>query len=323
MARLTLLDVAKIDATATGEGRIVGLIEENLQYVPELTVFPVDPIEDGGTSYETLVRTGYPSVSFRSANQGVTPSKSTFAIKLIQCYILSSRIEIDDAVAEAQKDNGLAMEMLEADGVMKQVLIELASQIWYGVTVDDKGFPGIKAATALGGATTVNSGGSNATSQSSVYGVKFGKKDVRLVTGGGRVFSLGEFRKESCEDADGAKFPGRVADLMGWVGQQIGSVNSVSRLANVGDTGETGDMLTDAKLQLVLDKLPVGYKPDAWFASRRSVGQLQTSRTVTINAGPTQSVTGNVALIADRPTSSGGIPLYETDAIGITDAVET
>jgi len=318
MARATLLDIAKLN----GNDTIVGLIEENLTYVPELNVFPVRQI--AGTNYETVKRTGFPSVSFRSANQGVTASKSSFAKQLVETFIFSGRVECDKAVALAH-DGGLpALEILEASGVMKQALITLASQIWYGTTVDAKGFTGIKAATPITGATSLASGGSDATSQSSVYGVKFGVQDVTLVAGGGNAFSLSEFRDETIYDASSKPLPGRVADLTGYIGMQIGNANCVGRIYNVGATTETGDTLTDAKIATWLQKFPVGYMPDAIFLSRRSLAQLQTARTVVINSGPGRVKAGaNVEAVAELPDSAFGIPIYVTDAIGITDAVES
>jgi len=296
MAKLTLLDVAKLN----GNDTVVGLIEENLTYVPELRYFPVRQIS--GTSYTTVKRTGFPSVSFRSANEGVTPTKSTFAKQLVECYILSSRVEVDRAVLQAQASDAPALEMLEASGVMRQALITLASQIWYGVSVDTKGFPGIKAATAFGGATTYNSGGSNATQQTSVYGVKFGTQDVTLITGNGASFDLGEFRDETIYDSDSKALPGRVSDLVAWVGLQVGNINSVGRMANVGNDGETGDMLTDAKIAAFLRLFPVGYMPDALFCNRRSLAQLQTSRTIVITSGPgAAKAAGNVESVAPLP----------------------
>lgn len=317
MAKLTLLDVAKLN----GNDTVVGLIEENLTYVPELQYFPVRQIS--GTSYKTVTRTGFPSVAFRSANQGVTPSKSTFAQKLIECYILSARVEVDKAVLQAQASEAASLEMLEADGVMKQAMIEIASQIWYGVTVDTKGFPGIKAATPFSGATTYNSGGSNATKQSSLYAVKFGTKDVTLITGNNSTFTLGEFRDETIEDADGAKLPGRVADLTAWVGLQVGNVNCVGRICNIGDDGETGDKLTDAKIVELLKLFPVGYTPDMMFTNRRSLGQLQASRTVVINSGPAAKASPTLEAVAPIPTSAFNIPIAVSDAILATDAVES
>lgn len=317
MARQTLLDVAKLN----GNDTVVGLIEENLVFVPELQYFPMRQIS--GTSYTTVKRTGRPSVSFRSANQGVTPSKSTFAQSLVQCYILSARVEVDKAILDAQSSEDASLEVLESNGVMKQAMIEIANQIWYGVTTDDKGFPGVKASTPVGGATTLNSGGTNSNVQSSLYAVRFGVQDVTLIAGRGTPFSLSEFRDESCEDSNGAKFPGRVADLCGWVGLQIGNVNCVGRIANIGDDGETGDKLTDTKISQLLNLYPVGYEPTMLFTNKRSRAQLQQSRTVVINSGPGNAKAGSgLESIAPIPTEAFGIPLHVSEAILATDAAE-
>jgi hypothetical protein len=277
-----------------------------------------------GTNFYTVKRTGFPSVAFRSANQGVTPSKSTFARQLVECFILSSRVEVDKAVLQAQTSDEASLEILEANGVMKQAMVEIAQQIWYGVTTDAKGFPGVKASTAFGGATTLNSGGSNATVQSSLYAVRFGVQDVTLIAGKGVAFELSGFRDETIYDANSAALPGRVADLSGWVGLQIGNVNCVGRICNLGDDGETGDKLTDTKISQLLQLFPVGYQPSAFFTNRRSVAQLQQSRTIVINSGPGGAKAGaNLENIAPIPTSSFDIPLYTSDAILATDAVES
>lgn len=311
----TLLDIAKLNST----DKVVGLIEESLPAAPELQLFPARSIR--GTSYYTVKRTGRPSVSFRAANEGVAASKSSFAKQLIEMYILAAAVEIDLAVAQAFEDGPGAYEMIEATGVMKQALVEVANQIWYGVSTDAKGFPGCKAATPYGGAMTVNSGGTDAAVQSSVYAVKFGVQDITLITGNNTTFSLSPFRDQQLTDSNSNKYAGRVADLTAWVGLQIGNANCVARLANVGADTETNDTLTDAKLAQLVDKFPVGMKPDAFFMSRRSRSQLQRSRTVTLmgqgSARPSQ------ATIAPTPTEYDGIPIHATDSILNTDVVES
>jgi len=97
MANLTLLDVAKLN----GNDKTVGLIEENLTFAPELSVFPV--VQKAGTSYYTVRRTGLPSVGFRNANGGVTPSKSTFVKQLHECYILAGAVK--SLVGQPNPDN--------------------------------------------------------------------------------------------------------------------------------------------------------------------------------------------------------------------------
>jgi hypothetical protein len=317
MPKLTLLDIAKLN----GNDKVVGLIEENLIYVPELEHFPVRQIK--GLSYYTVKRTGNPSVSFRTANEGVAASKSTFVRSLVETFILSAAVECDKAVAVGYEEGIAALEMIEAQGVMKQAMLEIASQIWYGTSADTKGFGGIKAATAFGGATTLASGGSDANKQSSVYAVRFGVQDVTLIAGNGTTFDLSEFRDQQLADSNGNKYAGRVADLTAWVGLQIGNANCVGRIANVGDTTETGDTLTDAKIANLLRKFPVGYLPSALFMSRRSQAELQTSRAVVINSGPGQKAAPSIEAVADLPTSAFGIPIYVSDAILDTDAVES
>lgn len=320
MPKMNLLDVAKLNGT----DQVVGLIEENLTYAPEVGIFPVRSIR--GTSYYTVKRTGFPAVAFRSANEGVAGGKSNFEKQLHECYILSSRIECDKAVATAYEGGMAELEMIESSGVMKQALIELGSQIWYGTTVDAKGFPGLKAITPKSGAicpAVLDAAGSTADTASSIYAVKFGTQDVEMVVGNGASFDLSPFRDESITDSGGTnKFPGRVADLTAWVGLAVGNKNCVGRICNV--TADNGKTASDSLLSQLLEKFPVGYKPDAWFMSRRSAAQLQRSRTVTINSGPgsARANSANMEIIADLPASAFGIPIIVTDSIGNTDALE-
>ena len=283
MAQLTLLDIAKLN----GNDKVVGLIEESLPAAPEVSVFPARTIK--GTSYYTVVRTGRPAVAFRDANSGAAAVKSTFDKRLTECFILSASVNVDKAVAAAYEDGSAALEMIEAAGVMKQALVEVGNQIWYGTTTDAKGFPGLKAQTAFGGSMTVAATGTDALSQSSVYAVKFGPQDLQLLFGNGTTIELSEFADQQLYDASTLPYPGRVASLTGWVGLQIGNANAVGRIANVGDDDESGDGCTDSLLAQLMQKFPVGYMPNAFFMSRRSCGQLQRSRTIaltTVNPGP-------------------------------------
>lgn len=316
MAKLNLLDVAKLNS----DDRMIGLIEENLTFAPEINFFPAEQID--GTSYKTIKRTGFPTVAFRSVNQGVVPSKSSFEEQLHECYLLGGRVECDKAAQAALKGGMARYEMIEASGVVRASMIKLGSQIWYGVTNDSKGFPGLKAITPLTGAicpAVLDATGTTATTASSVYGVKFSTQDIHVITGNTSTFTLGAFRDESIVDSGGTnKLPGRVADLMAWVGLQVGNINCVGRIGNL--TADSGKGLTDSLLSQWLEKFPVGYVPDEIWMSRRSRGQLQRSRTVTLfgqgSGRPNQSN------IAPLPTEYDGIPIRITDSILNTDAIE-
>lgn len=318
MARITLLDVAKLN----GADKEVGLIEEVLTSAPEAQYFPFRTIT--GVSYPTVTRVSFPSVGFRFANAGVTATKSEFVRKLVEAYIFGGRVEADRAVAMAYDEGMGAWEMVEALGTFRKSLIALGSQIWYGISADAKGFPGIKAAlpytTGLVDGSVINAGGSTATTASSVYAVKFGKQDVTLVGGNGQIPMLGDFRDETIYDASSNPLPGRVADLIGWIGLQIGNVNCVRRIANL--TADSTKGLTGARLSALVNSFPVGYRPDAIFMSRRSRQQYQDSMTVVLNGGANGDPTGKQSQQAPMPTHFDDIPIIASDSILNTDAIE-
>ena len=319
MPSTTLLDIAKLN----GNDKVVGLIEENLKSSPELSIFPMRTIK--GTSYTTGVRTGLPTTGFRGANEGQAPSKSTFRKALIECFIFGGNIQADVAVADAYEDGAAAWQAIEASGVMKSALRNLGSQIWYGITQDAKGFPGLKAAlikaaqTVAGDDLTVDATGTTASTASSVYAVKFGEQDAQLVGGLNSAFTLGDFYKQLVAGPTAnTSFEAYVAALNAWIGLQIGNENCARRILNL--TADSGKGLTDLLLADLIATFPVGYVPDAIFMSRRSRKQLQKSRTVVLNG--IGNGRPNQPALAPVPTDYDGIPIVATDSILNTDAIE-
>lgn len=305
MPRATLLDIAKLN----GADKEVGLIEEVLTSAPEVMNFPFRTIQ--GTSYPTVTRTALPSVGFRAANDGTDASKSSFVRKLVEAFILSSRVEADKAVAMAHEDGMEAYEMIEAMGVFKAAMIKIGSQIWYG-TGSDGGFPGIKNAlpytAGVADGSVINATGSTASTASSVYAVKYGAQDVTLIGGNGSVPTLGDFRDETITGENDKPLPGRVADLIGWIGLQIGNVNCVRRIANL--TADSGKGLTTELLDQMLNSFPVGVRPDAIYMSRRSRLQLK----IDMQTPERPSV--------PMPNEYDGVPIIASDSILNTDAIE-
>jgi hypothetical protein len=326
MPSVNLLDIAKLN----GNDASVGLIEENLRFTPEMEVFPMRP-PIRGTTYTTGVRTGLPTVGFRAANTGVTPSKSTFKKQLVECFIIDAQIKADKAVADAFEDGAPAWQAIEASGVAKAALRKVGTQIFYGNVAgaggDVLGFPGLKAflpkggVTANGDALTIDATGAAALTASSVYAVVFGMKDAILVPGNGTTpLELGEWRTQAVADeADATKqFTAYVNGLTGWIGLQLGNENCARRILNL--TAETGKGLTDALLGALLETFPAGVVPDAIFMSRRSRRQLQLTRTVTLFGSG--SVRVNQPALAVMPTEYEGVPIIATDSILNTDAIE-
>lgn len=316
---VNMLDIAKL----SGNDTVVGLIEENIKSQPEVELFPMRTVK--GTSYKTGIRTGLPTAGFRAANAGQTPGKSTFRQALIECFIFGGNIQADVAVADAHEDGAAAFQAIEANGIMQAAMRSLGTQVWYGITADDKGFPGIKASTPKAGTTLagdllcIDATGTTALTASSVYAVKFGEQHVQLIGGRNTAFQLGEFYKQMVAGSvAGTTYEAYVAALTGWIGMQIGNENCVRRICNL--TADSGKGLTDLLLADLMNTFPAGWKPDALFMSRRSRTQLQKARTVVLQGSgknrPDQPT------LAPTPTEYEGVPIYATDSILNTDAIE-
>ena len=306
----------------------VGLIEENIRFAPELTVFPSRVIP--GTNYEAVIASGDPTVGFTAANDGPALTKTTLRKEMVACGIFRGAVEIDLAVERASQGSGLpSLEAIESSRIAQAAMRYIGRQIFYGTAYDSKGFVGLKAftpKTAAAGLSeiVVDATGSAPNTGSSIYAVKFGIQDVHLVFGANQVLELSEFRDQQLTNSTtGGKFAGRVAELTAYIGMQRINVNSVGRILNV--TGETGKMASDSLLSQLLEKFPVGFTPDACFMSRRSHSQLSRSRSVTIfstlgvNPGPNARTS---PVIATSVPDYNGIPIVVTDSILNTDAIE-
>lgn len=308
--KLTLLDLAKLN----GSDAVVGLIEEALAAAPEMQTIPGRTIK--GTSFKTVIRTGLPSVSFRQINAGVTPSKSTFAEKLVQAFVLASRVEVDKAALAGSDQSPEEIKATEGAGVMEAALRTIGTQVFYGVSSDANGFPGLQA--MVNSDLVVDAGGSTGGTASSVYAVRMGPQGVQFVFGNNTTFDLSPWRDETLTDASGKKFPGEVADLCSWVGLQCVNKWAVGRIRDI--TADNTKTMTDALVAELLSKWR-GAAPDVLFMNRRSAYQLQVSRTVSIQTSAKDKADGTLMGFAPQPKESNGIPIVVTDQIVSTEAL--
>jgi hypothetical protein len=305
MARLNILDLAK----ANGADAVVGLIEESLQAAPEVATFASRAIK--GTSFKTLLRTGLPTVSFRSLNEGLDSSKSTFEEKLVQCFIVGGLLEVDKSAASGFDGGTAELQAIEGAGVMEQALRTIGTQVFYGTLA--KGFPGLL--HLYSSEYEVDANGS--TAKTSAWAVRFGPQAVQMIFGNETPFALSPWKDGYAEDSDGKKFPAWLADLNAWVGLQCVSKHAVGRIKDIGT--DSGKGMTDALVAELMSKW-YGPPPDVLFMNRRSAYQLQTSRSVTIMASGSQKPAGNLGVIAPAPTESNGIPIVVTDQISSDEA---
>lgn len=300
--RITLIDAMQPNLV------LGGVVKEHLKAVPALGYFPIDRIEHG-LKYTTQFMVELPSTGFRKLGEGRDPSKGRYEEREFKMYLFGGRAEAEIAAYQADSGGESAVKGRVVKDTAESALEALDGQIFYGVTLDDDGFPGLKAFTPFGGAYTKNAGGTTAITASSVYGVKFGEDYCSLKWGGtGDPFNLGEWRKQDITGTNNKPIPGEVADLEGWIGLVIKHKASVVRICNI--TADAGKGVTDELLGAAIDLLPTKMKPDVWFMSKRSRTQLRLSRSTPETVYP------------NMPTESNGIPIEVDDSILDTDAIE-
>jgi hypothetical protein len=323
MATLNFLDLAK----ANSNDAVGGIIEDLTNISPELGIFPASEellSEPGQLNYQTLHRTARPTVAFAHAGEGFDASKSTLSLKDHEAFRFGGRIEAFKHIADNWRRGGAAgYQAFEASGVVESALQTLGKQIWYGVSTDSKGFPGLKAFTPFGGTYTSTAAGTTATTASSVYFVKFGERFVQLMPAlarnGNGLLDLPDFIIESILDANSKKAWGYTSELSSYVGLQTAAEHSVVRICNL--TADSGKGMNDVKANAALRLFPANFRPDAIFCSRRSAQQWQDSRTVTLFGNGSNRP--NQPMVAPRVEDYEGIPVIETDNILNTDAIES
>ncbi len=314
----TVLDIAK----RNGSDAIVGLVEETTKATPEISGIHPDSglalsgVADArtirGINYKTLIRVGLPTVGFRDGNQGVARTNSRYENRLVETFIMNPRWGVDKAVADMSEDGWQALMADEAFGHVEAAMQQLGRQFYYGTNTTYsgalKGFPGLLDAYDSTN-MLVDATGSTATTASSVWAVKFGPAAVRWVWGGDGRMEPSPVDERDMLDADSNPFTGYHQELLARPGLQVVSQRYVARIKNL--TEDSGHGLTDALLNKLLEKFPVGVRPDAIFLTKRSRRQLRNSRTATNSDGKE----------AAQPMDFDGIPLVPTESISDVEAI--
>jgi hypothetical protein len=298
----TLLDIAKLNA----DDQVTPLIEANVNVAPELNRFPAITIP--GTSFTSLIRTTLPTPGFRNVNEGVYTTKEAYATKIVECAYLDAQIEMDRAAARANRRGEAHALQLTLEAHVKGALLHLASQIWYGTGTggDAKGFPG--AVEVVDSTMVVDAGGTTGATGSSVYAVKFGPAYAELVFGEGSLFNAGEWRLQTITRSS-KELTAWKSSLEGYAGISWINPYALGRIKKL--TADSTKTLTDVLLATLYGKFPAAVVPDAFVMSKRSLMQLQASRTAT---GPTGAP-------APIPNDWNGIPLIVTDSLINTEAL--
>lgn len=321
MALPTLLDIAK----RNGTDAVVGLIDEVSRPVPEIsgrvqrmgsevTIPNVGAARTiSGRQYKTQVVVALPTVGFRDANEGVAASKSRRENRLVETFILNPRWECDKAVADSSEDGPEAFIAEEAALMTLASMMALGKQFYYGRGAtnngngDAKGHPGL--IDSVDASLVIDAGGTTASTGSSVWAVSFGPQKVQWVFGENGSLTMSEVREESIADANSNRFTAYVQELLAYAGVQVGNKYACGRIKKL--TADNGKGLTDSLLGSLLSAFPVGFRPDVFFMSRRSLEQLRKSRTATNATGAE----------APTPIDFEGVPLVATESILDTESL--
>lgn len=300
----TLLDIVR----ANGNDPMVGLVDETMKLHPEVLRGAARSIK--GISYRTRVRTALAGTdgSFRDANAGTTRLSHTYENRLVECFISEPRVECDKAVADSYEDGAQAYIAIEADGAMEATLQGMGKSFYYGRNAtfgNAKGYPGLL--DAVDSKLVIDAGGTTDNVNSSIWGVRFGPKDVQWIWGNNGQLGLGPVRIESIIDPNDStkKFDGYVTSLLSRPGLQVASVFSCVRIKKVNGT-DAGKAASDALIAKALQACQENgvAPPEVFFATPRSLEQIRVGRTATTTTGQPPPPVENVFGIPILPTTS-------------------
>lgn len=317
MATQSLYDLAILDRA----DEYTGLIEDVTTLAPEFSTFSAH--KRPGTWYKTVKRTGLPVVTFRNANAGVTASKSGYKSEIKEMFFLDGRLQMDEAVWEADSAHLGSLWQLEAAGAVRAGGILIGQQTWYGTSADSAGFTGIRSQLA----DSVAAGGT--TNSTSAYLVWMDdQQGCRYDVGMDGAFAISApFRQQVVDPADSTKsFFAYVGNLKAWVGLNV--LSNLSAWGVTGITSTASQWLTDDKVAQLIAKIPVARRNNLrLFVNRAAHSYLQRSRsTVNLGVNPAGTTSGTLAsyqsggadgrpAFSPLPESTNGIPITLTDSI--------
>lgn len=257
-------------------------------------------------------KTANPSVGFRDINDGVENTKGTYTQVTNNLKFIDASFAMDEAAALVDERGVDHVMAIEAMAHLSQAMAEIEEQVFYGTGNLAAGFSGLANQTNLDGladAQVVGAGGTTANTGSSVWLIRTGEEDLELLWGNQGEITIGErTRVERAGSATG-RFWALAHSIHGWCGLKIGGVYSAVRIANL--TADAGKGLTDALISQALERFPANKGPQYIAMNRRSLGQLQRSRTATTPTGAP----------APFPQEAFGVPIVVTDRIASTEAL--
>jgi hypothetical protein len=277
----TLLDVA-----ASDKGSGYDVITEAIYSHAEVNLFPASTQSE--TTLDVTVLKGLPSGStFRRANEGVLPSKTSFENKRFDMALVDRRVEVDKLGVYARAKDKARLLINQSVPQMEKALSDVATQIIYGAINDaNKGFPGLIA--QMSSAATHNVDVTGTTAKSSVFFLDVRPTSMELVFGNDGTLMMQDDWTEGTVflGDDNARLLALINMITGWVGFRLLNVNRAVRIKNIGTA--TGKTLTDAHMHTALSLCEddLGFRPTHILGNGRSFEQLRSSRVTDLVPNP-------------------------------------
>jgi len=330
---LTLADWAK---RTDPEGR-VPVVAELLSQTNEILEDCVFKEGNLPTGDRVVIRTGLPSVYWRALNQGIPNSKSTTAQVDEACGILEARSEVDKDLA--MLNGNTAQFRLSEDVAFLEAMNQTqATTLFYGnPATDPKQFLGLaprySSSTAGNGQNVLKAGGSDATSNTSIYLVVWGDQTAYCPFPKGSSAGLmhEDLGEQTVYNSDGTRLQAYATRYQWKNGLVVKDWRYVVRICNIdtddlmaqSGTQEAGDSTAIIKMMSrALYRIPNMAMGRAAFYMNRTVhsglaiAALDKSQYVLkVNEGLSQFGTPYSWL------SFQGVPLRKVDAIVNTEAV--
>ncbi len=298
-------------------------VTDLLKASPFISLLPMVP-SSNGTTHKYTKETGAPVVGFRDANTGRDMDSSDDTLVTVNLKALDFTFQVDVIVADGWRLGTQHYLGREASRHLASAVRHFERQVINGIVGasdsaaptngDAGGFAGFRdAATvnALADTMVVNAAGSTADTQSSVWAVRIAEDGVcGVYKGDGDWAKMNDtviVPKIVNPGTDQKTFPTYYTPGTAWLGLQVGSAYDIGRIANLDATHPlTDDMIAD-----LISRFPVGFGPTHILMGRRSLKQLQDSRTATTTDGAP----------APFPVDAFRIPIIVTDAIGAVEEV--
>lgn len=289
---------------------VAGMIELATKKLPEITDMPFDVIT--GSRYLQPIRTSIPKVGLRSVNEGTPIVKCTYAMRMVETFMIDAPFEIDEETAKEDPKGPMEFISDNLAGILQAAFESAGLCFYYG-----KLAPGVPNAAKSGmpglidfvhADMIVDLGGTKNTTSAWMVCASNEQKmpTIHNVFGDGGKFAARPAEFTTLYDKKGDTYDGYRARVKGKFGIHAPAPEEALIWIR-GISDEKDANLTDKVFMAVQERLPSKVTPTHIFYNKRGERMLREYRdSRALNAG---------AQLALRPKDHDGIPLYVTDSI--------